>query len=89
MVELHLLIRGRVQGVAFRVFVQRAAQELNLTGYVKNLPNGDVEVRAAGERGALKKLQQKCYHGPEQAVVAAIVSTWQTEQGQTDSFTIL
>ena len=42
------LIRGRVQGVGFRYFAQRAAAELGLTGYVRNLDDGRVEVYAAG-----------------------------------------
>src|SRR5581483_6235688 len=42
------LIRGRVQGVGFRYFAQRAAQGLGLTGYVRNLDDGRVEVYAAG-----------------------------------------
>jgi len=45
---IHLLISGRVQGVGFRYFVKQKALECHLTGWVKNLPNGKVEIEAEG-----------------------------------------
>ncbi|WP_053179588.1 acylphosphatase [Sunxiuqinia dokdonensis] len=45
----HMLLSGRVQGVGFRYFVQQKARECQLTGWVKNLPNGKVEIEAEGE----------------------------------------
>lgn len=42
------LVRGRVQGVGFRYFVQRLAREMGMTGWVRNLPSGEVEVLAFG-----------------------------------------
>ena len=53
----HFLIKGRVQGVGFRWFVQREAAELGLRGWVKNTPDGHVEVLAAGEPDQLEDLQ--------------------------------
>ncbi|KOH46631.1 acylphosphatase [Sunxiuqinia dokdonensis] len=44
-----MLLSGRVQGVGFRYFVQQKARECQLTGWVKNLPNGKVEIEAEGE----------------------------------------
>lgn len=52
----HFLIKGRVQGVGFRWFVQREAAEIGLRGWVRNTTNGDVEVMAAGEPEQLKDL---------------------------------
>jgi acylphosphatase len=52
----HFLVKGRVQGVGFRWFVQREAAELGLRGWVRNTPDGDVEVLAAGEPDQLKDL---------------------------------
>ena len=48
-VGVHLIVKGRVQGVGFRYFSQRAGISNNLTGYVKNLSDGNVEIVAEGE----------------------------------------
>jgi len=53
----HFLVKGRVQGVGFRWFVQREAAEIGLRGWVRNTPEGDVEVLAAGEPDQLEDLQ--------------------------------
>jgi acylphosphatase len=53
----HFLVKGRVQGVGFRWFVQREAAEIGLRGWVKNTPDGHVEVLAAGEPDQLEDLQ--------------------------------
>lgn len=48
MKTVHLLIGGRVQGVGFRYFVHQKAKELGITGWVKNTPDGRVEIEASG-----------------------------------------
>jgi len=48
-VGVHLIVEGRVQGVGFRYFSQRLGIDNNLAGYVRNLPNGNVEIEAEGE----------------------------------------
>src|ERR1035437_7038982 len=58
------LIRGRVQGVGYRYFAQRAAVELGLTGYTRNLDDGRVEVYAAGPLAKLSELAGMLYRGP-------------------------
>ena len=58
------LVRGRVQGVGFRYFVQRAAAELGLTGYARNLDDGRVEVYAAGAAAKLDELAARLWKGP-------------------------
>ncbi len=62
--RLHATVIGRVQGVAFRYFVKNAAQQLGLTGYVKNLPNGDVEVVVEGPADAVEELRMRLWKGP-------------------------
>ena len=57
-------IRGRVQGVGFRYFARRAAIELGLTGYTRNLDDGRVEVYAAGPPGKLAELAGLLHVGP-------------------------
>lgn len=54
--RLHILFHGTVQGVGFRFTTQSLAQRLGLSGWVRNLRGGDVEVTAEGEESALKEL---------------------------------
>jgi acylphosphatase len=61
---LHFLIKGRVQGVGFRWFVQREAGELELRGWVRNTEDGDVEVVATGEANDLAELRSSLHRGP-------------------------
>ena len=63
-------MRGRVQGVGFRLFVQRAAAAHGITGYVRNLQGGDeVEVVARGDDDTLKEIAAKLRSGPPGARV--------------------
>jgi acylphosphatase len=65
-------VRGRVQGVGFRYFVERAAAELNLTGYTRNLDDGRVEVYAVGSPAKLAELSQRLWKGPRFADVRGV-----------------
>ncbi len=65
-------VRGLVQGVGFRYFVQRAALELGLTGYVKNLDDGRVEVYAVGTEDQLSELQSRLWKGPAYSDVRGV-----------------
>lgn len=65
-------VRGRVQGVGYRYFVQRAAHSLGLTGWVRNLDDGDVEVYAAGNSAQLSELAGMLWKGPQWAEVRAV-----------------
>jgi len=62
-------VRGRVQGVGFRWFVMAEAGRLGLEGYVRNLPDGTVEVVARGTREAVGELEQALARGPAMARV--------------------
>jgi acylphosphatase len=53
--ELHVIFNGDVQGVGFRATAKRMADEFQLTGYVKNLPNGSVELVAQGSKDTLEQ----------------------------------
>ena len=66
---LHVRISGRVQGVGFRWFVREEARRLGLSGWVTNLPSGDVEVEAGGERSSLERLRGALQVGPSGAQV--------------------
>ena len=69
----HMICMGRVQGVFYRASTKRKADELGLTGWVRNLPNGDVEVMAYGEKEELEALYQWCKHGPPMASVIQVI----------------
>lgn len=66
------VVRGRVQGVGFRWFVQRRASALKLAGYVRNLDDGDVEVLAQGPKDALDQLRAELWKGPMGARVTSV-----------------
>ena len=66
------IVRGRVQGVGFRVFVMREAIQLRLRGTVRNTNDGAVEVVAAGEISRLDDLQLRLWQGPDMAHVTDV-----------------
>ena len=80
-------VRGRVQGVGFRYFVERVAAELRLTGYTRNLDDGRVEVYAVGVPGKLAELNQRLAMGPRFADVRGVEEQDAAVQ-QYDSFRI-
>ncbi len=62
-------VRGRVQGVGFRWFVENAARQLDIAGWVRNRSDGSVEVLAQGSREQLFSLRAKLHEGPRAARV--------------------
>ena len=68
----HLIVSGRVQGVFFRDNTRRKAEELGLTGYAKNLPDGTVEVVAEGNEDKINELIEFIKKGPGIAMVEGI-----------------
>lgn len=85
---LQAVIGGRVQGVLFRDFVFRRARALGLTGYVRNLPDGTVSVRAEGERGQLEKLVGYLGLGPPAARVTRVDVSWSEYTGKYADFSV-
>lgn len=67
-------VSGRVQGVGYRMWTQTEALGLGITGYVRNMENGDVEVVACGTSGALALLQSRLFMGPRYAKVENVES---------------
>jgi acylphosphatase len=57
-------ITGRVQGVGYRYFAQKAARQLGLAGWVRNLPDGSVECFASGSPPGLKEFERQLHQGP-------------------------
>ncbi|MDP6777385.1 MAG: acylphosphatase [Candidatus Latescibacteria bacterium] len=62
--RLHIRVGGRVQGVGFRYFTQREATRLGLVGYVRNMPDGDVEMEAEGPAEQVAALAEAVRRGP-------------------------
>ena len=70
---LHFLVKGRVQGVGFRWFVQREAAEIGLRGWVRNTTDGHVEIVAAGTEEDLNELKAAVRKGSRGSRVDAVV----------------
>ncbi len=68
----HFWIRGRVQGVGYRAFAQRAATGIGVTGYTRNLDDGRVEVYAVGTSGQLSDLVALLSKGPAFSAVRGV-----------------
>ncbi len=66
------IISGRVQGVGFRYRTKHVAEQLKLTGWVRNLPGGEVEVSATGDTQTLGELESWLWIGPEHAQVTGV-----------------
>jgi acylphosphatase len=67
--SIYIIIDGRVQGVGFRYFALLKATELNLTGWVKNTPEGKVEIEATGESNDLSAFVDWMKTGPTRAII--------------------
>ncbi len=87
-VRVHVFVSGKVQGVAYRGFVCRAARELGLTGWVRNLYDGRVEILAEGERPRLEAFLKKLETGPPAAKVENLESRWKDYTGEFADFLI-
>lgn len=87
--RLHVLVRGRVQGVGFRWFVRERARELALAGWARNLPDGSVEIAASGSAMAIEALRQLLQRGPDGARVTVVEDGPGTGEPLPQPFTIL
>jgi acylphosphatase len=84
----NLLITGKVQGVFFRESAKREALRLGLTGRVRNLPGGEVEAVAEGERDAVEAFIRWCHRGPSAARVDGVVVKDASPTGEFSSFDV-
>lgn len=89
MKRVHLIISGDVQGVGYRSWVLRYAQDKRLVGWVKNRQDGCVELVAEGLRTTLEELVKQCQHGPEVAWVEHVQTTWGDGTGEFTKFEVL
>jgi acylphosphatase len=86
--RLNATVMGRVQGVSFRYFVIEQADQLGLSGWVRNRWNGTVEVTAEGSRQNLEILLQELRQGPPMARVDDICFEWLPYTGEFKDFQV-
>lgn len=72
MIARRILVHGRVQGVFFRAWTVETAKRLGLTGWVRNLRSGDVELLAMGSKAQMRDLIEQLHEGPPAAKVARV-----------------
>ena len=84
----HMLISGRVQGVGFRYFVYKTANQLGLNGWVRNLHNGKVEVFFEGEEKLVRQGVDHCKIGPSSARVDKVNVEWDYPEQSNGNFSI-
>lgn len=89
MKRVHVLITGLVQGVFFRVNTRNEAIARNLTGWVKNLPDGRVEAIFEGEDADVQSMLEWCKKGPPHAIVRDVKITDKTYKGEFKGFFIV
>ena len=85
---VNMVIIGKVQGVGFRYFVLRQAQELGISGWVSNKPNGHVEALAQGDKEDLDQFIAKVKEGPSLSRVDDVILNWEDGQENYTSFEI-
>jgi acylphosphatase len=74
--RVHVIVSGIVQGVGFRFFIYNISRELNLSGFVRNLFSGEVEIEAEGERSLIEELITMVKTGPRSAHVTDLKINW-------------
>lgn len=88
-VQLTINVHGHVQGVCFRDFVKCTATKLNLQGYVRNLPCGDiVEIKAVGEKHYLESLISNLRKGTAGSIVKSVELMWSDHVSHFDGFSV-
>ena len=85
-VRAHLLISGIVQGVFFRAHTRNQARSLNLTGWVRNMNDGRVEVIAEGPRSKINEFISWCHKGPAAASVLGVDIVWEQATSEFTDF---
>ena len=88
-VRVHLIIEGRVQGVWFRESTRKKALSLGVYGWVRNLPDGTVEVVAEGDEDRIEELVKWCHKGPPAAEVINVRKKEEEYLGEFNDFDVV
>lgn len=86
MVKAKIIVKGLVQGVGYRYYCYRKANEYDLTGYAKNLPNGDVEVEVEGDQYLIMSFLKELKIGPSKSSVTALDHVFLDYEDEFDEF---
>lgn len=89
MIELYCIVSGKVQGVRFRSYLEESATKLGLCGYVRNLPNGTVEVCVQGGQDTLNEFIEYINEGSLQAKVEGVDAVWRNPRTTYYEFSVL
>ncbi|HOJ82337.1 MAG TPA: acylphosphatase [Acetomicrobium flavidum] len=84
----HLWLSGRVQGVAFRYYAAVKAKELGVSGYIRNLDDGRVEILVQGEPKAVDDMIKWCRKGPPYAIVKDVVLIYEEPDPKLATFQV-
>ncbi|ADV64765.1 acylphosphatase [Desulfurococcus mucosus] len=88
LVRARIRVRGLVQGVFFRATMKEVADQLGVSGWVRNLPDGSVEAVVEGERQRVEELIKWAHRGPPAARVEAVEVEWEPYKGEFKGFKI-
>jgi len=83
-----VIVKGMVQGVNFRYYSQRQAAKFNITGWVKNLPDGSVAAVFEGDEQDVEAMVQWCRRGPPSAQVTELIAQPEEYRGEFSSFSV-
>jgi acylphosphatase len=86
--RIHILVSGQVQGVYFRENTRKKAEELGISGWVRNMLDGRVEIMAEGNREKLEELARWAEQGPAFAKVDDLQTDWPGYKGDLGEFQI-
>lgn len=89
MSEIFCEVTGKVQGVMYRTYVQTAATDMDIVGWVKNMPNGTVAVVAQGLPDTLKEFVEYLHEGSSLSKVESVSVDWRTASKRYDEFSLL
>ncbi len=81
-------ISGRVQGVFFRDNARKIAQDLDLVGWVQNMPDGSVQVVAEGDERRLERFLESLKEGSDSAVISDVGIKWEKPKGEFEEFEV-
>ena len=87
--SVHIIIKGKVQGVSFRYFTLKQARELEITGWVQNKPNGNVEAFAYGDKTNLELFIKKLQQGSSFSSVDNVILNWELAEKNYSDFSII
>ena len=83
MKTIRLTVRGKVQGVFYRASAKNIADDLGITGWIKNLTDRNVEIKATSSEELLQQFIDWCRQGPQRAIVEEVI----IEDIQLETFT--